>query len=157
MTAEIDVINESWTVDSQSRNGADSVGLMVYEGTLALQYVKNFAHGAAGGVGEPHEDGLALACGGLPGNRFTFLPWASFGSGHEICQFRYARVGIIGIRENNVILWSDIDRQWLRIAAGIHAHAAICGGADLGPDSGWRHSLIHCDFRHIRTGDQHAS
>ena len=46
MTAEIDVINESWTVDSSSRNAADSVGLMVYEGTLALQYVKNFAQGA---------------------------------------------------------------------------------------------------------------
>ncbi len=46
MTAEIDVINESWNVDSSSNNVADSIGLMVYEGTQALQYVKNFAQGA---------------------------------------------------------------------------------------------------------------
>jgi hypothetical protein len=46
VTAEIDVINESWNVDSSSNNVADSIGLMVYEGTQALQYVKNFAQGA---------------------------------------------------------------------------------------------------------------
>ena len=46
MVAEIDVINESWNADSSSNNVADSVGLMVYEGTQALQYVKNYAHGA---------------------------------------------------------------------------------------------------------------
>ena len=33
MVAEIDVINESWNADSSSNNVADSVGLMVYEGT----------------------------------------------------------------------------------------------------------------------------
>ena len=37
VTAEIDVINESWTTESESKNAADSVGLMVYEVTLALQ------------------------------------------------------------------------------------------------------------------------
>jgi hypothetical protein len=46
VTAEIDVINESWNVDASSNDVADSVGLMVYEGTQALQYVKNYAQGA---------------------------------------------------------------------------------------------------------------
>ena len=31
--AESDVVNASWNVDSTSNNVADSVGLMVYEGT----------------------------------------------------------------------------------------------------------------------------
>ena len=46
MKAEIDVINESWNVDSSSNDVADSVGLMVYEGTQALQFVKNYVNGA---------------------------------------------------------------------------------------------------------------
>ena len=33
MKAEIDVINESWNVGGTSNGLADSVGLMVYEGT----------------------------------------------------------------------------------------------------------------------------
>jgi hypothetical protein len=33
VTAEIDVINVSWSVDASSNDVADSVGLMVYEGT----------------------------------------------------------------------------------------------------------------------------
>ena len=33
MQAEIDVINESWNVGGTSNGLADSVGLMVYEGT----------------------------------------------------------------------------------------------------------------------------
>ena len=33
MQAEIDVINESWNVGGTSNDLADSVGLMVYEGT----------------------------------------------------------------------------------------------------------------------------
>jgi hypothetical protein len=44
--AEIEVINESWNVDSSSNDIADSVGLMVYEGTQALNYVKNYVNGA---------------------------------------------------------------------------------------------------------------
>ena len=37
--AEIDVINASWNVGGTSNGLADSVGIMVYEGTQALQYV----------------------------------------------------------------------------------------------------------------------
>ena len=41
-----DVINESWDKEGKSNNLADSVGLMVYEGTQSLNYVKNFVKGA---------------------------------------------------------------------------------------------------------------
>ena len=44
--AEIDVINASWDSEGSSSNLADSVGLMVYEGTQALNYVKNYANGS---------------------------------------------------------------------------------------------------------------
>jgi len=44
--AEIDVINASWDSEGVSANLADSIGLMVYEGTQALNYVKNYANGA---------------------------------------------------------------------------------------------------------------
>ncbi len=51
--AEIDVINFSWNTDSSSNNVADSVGLMVYEGTQALSYVKNYVHGTEQWEGFP--------------------------------------------------------------------------------------------------------
>ena len=51
--AESDVINASWNVDSTSNNVADSVGLMVYEGTESLRYVDNYARGADQWVGFP--------------------------------------------------------------------------------------------------------
>jgi len=44
--AESDVINASWDTEGNSQGLADSLGLMVYEGTQALQYVKNYANGA---------------------------------------------------------------------------------------------------------------
>ena len=40
--AEIDVINASWDSDGNSAGLADSIGLMVYQGTTALNYVKNY-------------------------------------------------------------------------------------------------------------------
>ena len=43
--AEIDVINASWDTEGNSYDLADSIGLMVYEGTQALNYVKNYARG----------------------------------------------------------------------------------------------------------------
>jgi len=51
--AEIDVINASWNKGGTSNGLADSVGLMVYEGTQALQYVKNFAEGSSQWQGFP--------------------------------------------------------------------------------------------------------
>merc|ERR1712212_692587 len=51
--AEIDVINASWDSDGSSSNLADSVGLMVYEGTQALNYVKNYANGSGQWQGFP--------------------------------------------------------------------------------------------------------
>merc|ERR1712180_477689 len=51
--AEIDVINASWNKGGTSNNLADSVGLMVYEGTQALQYVKNYAAGSSQWEGFP--------------------------------------------------------------------------------------------------------
>ena len=44
--AENDVINESWDKEGNSKNLADSIGLMVYEGSQSLNYVKNFVKGA---------------------------------------------------------------------------------------------------------------
>merc|ERR1712029_179630 len=44
--AEIDAINSSWDADSNSNNMEDSIGLMVYEGTQSLNYVKNYVNGA---------------------------------------------------------------------------------------------------------------
>ncbi len=43
--AEIDVINASWNPGGTSNDLADSVGIMVYEGTQSLDYVENYAHG----------------------------------------------------------------------------------------------------------------
>merc|ERR1719340_278979 len=40
--AEMDVINESWDSDGNKKNIADSIGLMVYEGTNSLNYIKNY-------------------------------------------------------------------------------------------------------------------
>merc|ERR1712121_568753 len=51
--AEIDVINASWNPGGASNNVADTVGLMVYEGTQALNYVKNYAHGSEQWEGFP--------------------------------------------------------------------------------------------------------
>jgi len=51
--AEIDVINASWEVGGYSNGLADSIGLMVYEGTQALQYVKNYAAGSSQWQGFP--------------------------------------------------------------------------------------------------------
>ncbi len=44
--ANNDVINESWDENEKSKNVADSVGLMVYEGTQSLKFVKNFNNAA---------------------------------------------------------------------------------------------------------------
>merc|ERR1719225_1873434 len=44
--AEMDVINASWDEAGNNKGVADSIGLMVYEGTQALNYVKNYAAGA---------------------------------------------------------------------------------------------------------------
>jgi len=51
--AEIDVINASWNKGGSSNGLADSVGLMVYEGTEALRYVKNYAEGSSQWNGFP--------------------------------------------------------------------------------------------------------
>ena len=40
--AEMDVINASWDSDGNKKNIADSIGLMVYEGTNSLNYIKNY-------------------------------------------------------------------------------------------------------------------
>ena len=50
--AEIAVINASWK-DKKSTGLADSVGLMVYEGTQALNYVKNYATASSQWSGFP--------------------------------------------------------------------------------------------------------
>lgn len=67
--AEIDVINASWNTDSTSNDLADSAGLMVYEGTESLRYVKNYAQGAEQWEGFPitvnvDTKGIMLGCKG---------------------------------------------------------------------------------------------
>ena len=53
--AENYVINQSWNVGGSSNGLADSIGLMVYEGTQALNYVDNYAHGSSQWEGFPIE------------------------------------------------------------------------------------------------------
>merc|ERR1719348_998865 len=45
VAAEIDVINASWDEEGEYKKLADSIGLMVYEGTNSLNYIKNYADG----------------------------------------------------------------------------------------------------------------
>ena len=45
--AEIDVINASWDEKGNNKGLADSIGLMVYEGTNSLNYVKNYNAGTS--------------------------------------------------------------------------------------------------------------
>ena len=51
--AETDVINASWDSKGTSANLADSIGLMVYVGTQALNYVDNYANGGGKWNGFP--------------------------------------------------------------------------------------------------------
>jgi len=51
--AETDVINASWDSNGVSSNLADTIGLMVYEGTQALNYVKNYINGSGQWQGFP--------------------------------------------------------------------------------------------------------
>ena len=51
--AEVEVINESFNIDRSSNNLADSVGIMAYEGTESLLYVRNFAEASNQGQGFP--------------------------------------------------------------------------------------------------------
>jgi len=51
--AESEVINASWDEKGEHQGLADSIGLMVYEGTQALNYVKNYAKGSEQWEGFP--------------------------------------------------------------------------------------------------------
>lgn len=51
--AEIDVINGGWRKGGDPTGLVDSIGLMVYEGTQALNYVKNYASGTSQWDGFP--------------------------------------------------------------------------------------------------------
>merc|ERR1711983_194552 len=59
--AEIAVINASWK-NGQSTNLADSVGLMVYQGTQALNYVKNYANASSQWSGFPIQTDVPKNC-----------------------------------------------------------------------------------------------
>jgi hypothetical protein len=81
--AESDVINASWNPGGTSNNLASSVGLMVYEGTQALNYVKNYAKGSEQWDGFPiHVDvpksSILLGCkGATPASGIMKLAEAS--------------------------------------------------------------------------------
>jgi len=67
--AEIDVINGSWRPGGSSKGLADSIGLMVYEGTQALIYLKNYETGSEQWDGFPIKvdvpsDKILLGCKG---------------------------------------------------------------------------------------------
>jgi len=47
------VINQSWNKNSSSNNLADHIGILAYEGSQALQYVKNFAQATQQWTGFP--------------------------------------------------------------------------------------------------------
>jgi len=59
--AEIAVINASWK-DKKSTGLADSVGLMVYQGTYALNYVKNYAEASSQWSGFPIKTDVPKNC-----------------------------------------------------------------------------------------------
>jgi len=59
--AEIAVINASWK-DKKSTGVADSVGLMVYQGTYALNYVKNYADASKQWSGFPIKTDVPKNC-----------------------------------------------------------------------------------------------
>jgi len=46
VAAENYVVNQSWDVNGKYTGGADAVGIMVYQGSESLMYVKNYAQGA---------------------------------------------------------------------------------------------------------------
>jgi len=46
VAAENYVVNHSWDTNGKSLGMADAVGIMVYQGTGSLQYVKNYAQGS---------------------------------------------------------------------------------------------------------------
>ena len=70
--AEIAVINASWK-DKKSTGVADSVGLMVYQGTYALNYVKNYADASKQWSGFPIKTDVPKDCIllGAKGNFFS--------------------------------------------------------------------------------------
>ena len=72
--AEIDVINASWNVGGSSNGLAESVGIMVYEGTQSLQYVKNFAQGSSQWEGFPITVSIFTILLELQSNYQLFLP-----------------------------------------------------------------------------------
>ncbi len=47
------MINDSWDKEGKSQNLADAIGLMVYEGDQALNYVKNYVNGSSQWEGFP--------------------------------------------------------------------------------------------------------
>jgi len=53
VAAESYVVNYSWDVNGRSLGMADAVGIMVYQGTDALMYVKNYAEGSKQWQGFP--------------------------------------------------------------------------------------------------------
>ena len=53
VAAETFVVNYSWDENGQKLGLADSVGIMLYEGTQSLQYVKNYAQGSQQWSGFP--------------------------------------------------------------------------------------------------------
>merc|ERR1712113_7458 len=59
--AEIAVINASWK-NKQNTGVADSVGLMVYQGTQALNYVKNYAQASSQWSGFPIKTDVPKNC-----------------------------------------------------------------------------------------------
>ena len=69
--AEIAVINASWK-NKKSTGLADSVGLMVYQGTYALNYVKNYADASKQWSGFPIKTDVPKNCIllGAKGNYF---------------------------------------------------------------------------------------
>jgi len=79
--AEIDVINASWNPGGTSNGLADTIGLMVYEGTQALIYLKNYVGGSSMWQGFPikvdvPKDRILLGCKGSSSSN-TILELAS--------------------------------------------------------------------------------
>lgn len=69
-----EIINHSWDTNGNHLNVGDSVGIMVYEGTQSLQYVKNFIHGTEQWEGFPikvdvNPKAVMLGCKGSSGSK----------------------------------------------------------------------------------------
>merc|ERR1719369_1927228 len=98
VTAESYVVNHSWDEERNNLGIANSIGLMVYEGTSSLNFVKNYANGTDQWEGFPikvrvEPDKIQLGCkGGSSAGTITTLANAAVEQNLQGIMVWYASV-----------------------------------------------------------------